>query len=51
LALIGNTGAEPKIIEYVTNPLNRKVFKDLIAQDRRCAKLTGKRTRRNRNAQ
>lgn len=32
LALIRNTGAEPAVIDYVSNPPGREVLKDLIAK-------------------
>ena len=32
LALIRNTGTEPQVIDYVSNPPNREVLKDLIAK-------------------
>lgn len=32
LALIRNTGVEPKVIEYVTNPPGREELKDMIAK-------------------
>lgn len=32
LALIRNTGIEPQVVEYISNPPGRAVLKDLIAQ-------------------
>lgn len=32
LALIRNTGIEPQVVEYISNPPSRAVLKDLIAQ-------------------
>lgn len=32
LALIRNTGTEPQVIDYVSNPPGREVLKDLIAK-------------------
>ena len=32
LALIRNTGVEPQVIDYISNPPSREVLKDLIAK-------------------